>query len=333
MKNYYSVAIVMLSYNDELIIEDCLKSIRKQNYPSDMVEILLVDGGSTDKTIEIAKQYSAKTIIRKDLKDEPSIRGEIGAAFPKTDLVMTFSADNRFKEKDCLEKMIAPFSNSNIVAVETLKYGYNANDPILSKYFALIGGCDPIAIGLGKADRMPHDTNKWRSFGDSIETDEYFLVKFNDDVSKLPTLGANGCIIRKGMLDKVGFKNSLHTETCIKLIRKGYNKFAFVKNRHIVHYINIPIKKFILRRLKWARDYSSDNMEREYSVFHKKDFFKLVWIILTYSTFIFPFIRSIRGFYKKPDVAWFLHPLVCFLFVFSYSVFYIDKMFKKRYKK
>ena len=27
----------MISYNDTLIIKDCLKSIRKQNYPSDKV--------------------------------------------------------------------------------------------------------------------------------------------------------------------------------------------------------------------------------------------------------------------------------------------------------
>ena len=223
--------------------------------------------------------------------------------------------------------MIEPFYNPDVVASETLKYGYNRNDPILSRYFALIGGCDPIAIGLGKADRMPHDTDKCNLFGKSKELKNYFLVKFNSDVSKLPTLGANGFIIRRELLEKVGMKDSLHTDTCIKLINNGYNQFAFVKNRHIIHYIDKSIKEFILRRIRWIIKYSSDDIKRIYTVFHKKDLFKLLWIILSYLTFIFPLIRSIKGFLKKQDVGWFLHPFICFIFVFSYSIFYIKRFF------
>lgn len=329
IKKYYSVAIVMISYNDELIIRDCLESIRKQEYPSGKVEILLVDGGSTDETIEIAKEYGANVIIRKDLKDKPHKRGEIATMTPKTDLIIFFSADNRFQEKDCMLKMIEPFYDTDVVASETLKYGYDKNDPILSRYFALIGGCDPIAIGLGKADRMPHDTNKCKFSGKSIELKDYFLVKFKNDVSKLPTLGANGFIIRRALLEKVGMENSLHTDTCIKLIKNGYDQFAFIKNRHIVHYINITIKKFVLRRINWIAKYSSDDIKRSYTVFHKKDLFKLLWVIVSYLTLLFPLIRSIRGFFKKHDIAWFLHPFICFIFVFSYSIFYIKRFFLK----
>ncbi len=332
-KKNYSVTVVMISYNDAPIIKDCLESIRKQNYPSSKLEILLVDGGSTDKTIEIAKKFGANIIIREDLKNEPHKRGEIAAMTPKTDLIMGFSADNRFQEKDCLLRMIEPFSNSDVVASETLKYGYDKNNPILCRYFALIGGCDPIAIGLGKADRMPHDTSKCKLFGKSNELKDYFLVKFNDDTSKLPTLGANGFIIRRELLEKVGIENSLHTDVCIKLIRSGYDQFAFIKNGHIVHYISTPIKQFILRRINWIKKYSSDDIKREYTVFHKKDLFKLLWIILSYLTFIFPFARSVKGFFKKHDIAWFLHPLICFIFVFSYGIFYIGKIFSYFKKK
>lgn len=325
IKQYYSVTISMISYNDELIIRDCLESIRKQEYPSDKVEILLVDGGSTDATIKIAKEYGARVIIRKDLKDEPNKRGEISVMTPKTDLIMLFSADNRFQEKDCLLRMIKPFANSDVVASETLKYGYDKKLPNLCRYFALIGGGDPIAIGLGKADRMPYDTNKCRLFGKSIELKDYFLVKFSNDVSKLPTLGANGFLIRRLLLEKVGMKNTLHTDTCVKLINNGYDQFAFIKDSHVIHYINLPIKSFIIRRIKWIAKYSTEDIKRSYTVFHKKDIFKLIWIIISYLTFVFPFIRSVRGFFKKCDIAWFLHPIICFIFVFSYSIYYIWK--------
>ena len=325
-----SIAIVMISYNDELIIKDCLESIKKQSYPSNKIEILLVDGGSTDNTIMIAKKFGANVIIRKDLLEKPQIRGEIAVMTPKTDLIMFFSADNRFQEEDCLENMIKPFSDQNITAIETLKYGFYKDDPILSRYFALIGGCDPIAIGLGKADRMPHDTNKCRLPGKSLEFADYFLVKFNDDVSKLPTLGANGFIIRRSLLEKVGMNNSLHTDMCVKLIKNGYNQFAFIKNKHIIHYLNLSIMQFIFRRIRWINKYSTNDIKRRYTVFHKRDFLKLIWIIFSYLTTISPLIRSIRGYIKKHDIAWFLNPVICFLYVFSYSVFYIKRFFLKQ---
>ena len=74
---------------------------------------------------------------------------------------------------------------------------------------------------------------------------DYFKVKFSTDISKIPTIGANGCAYRKELLDKFGVENAGHTDLCVKLIRGGYSMFAFVKERHIIHYIDLPMIKFL----------------------------------------------------------------------------------------
>jgi glycosyltransferase involved in cell wall biosynthesis len=51
----------MPSYNEENYIEECLNSLLKQNYPADRIEILLADGGSTDRTREIVVRIAATT--------------------------------------------------------------------------------------------------------------------------------------------------------------------------------------------------------------------------------------------------------------------------------
>ena len=52
------VSFVIPVLNSERTLERCLKSIICQNYPK--VEILVIDGGSTDSSIDIAKRYGAK---------------------------------------------------------------------------------------------------------------------------------------------------------------------------------------------------------------------------------------------------------------------------------
>lgn len=58
------LTVAIATYNEEKNIGECLESIKEL-----ASEIIVVDGSSTDKTVEIAKKYSAKVII----KDNPPI--------------------------------------------------------------------------------------------------------------------------------------------------------------------------------------------------------------------------------------------------------------------
>jgi hypothetical protein len=68
-------------------------------------------------------------------------------------------------------------------------------------------------------------------------------------------------------------------------------------------------------------------MKRDYNVFTKKDWPKLLFIVIFYPTIIIPFLRAIKGFIKKPDPAWFLHLIVCPAFVIGYGIFFARKYF------
>lgn len=329
-KKLPSIGISMVSYNDELIIKDCLESIAKQDYPKEKIQIVFVDGGSTDKTLEIIRKYGAKLIKRPDLKDKPYLRGEIATSFLKTDLIVAISADNRFQEKSCLKDIAKAFLDPEIVGAETLRYGYRRSDPVLCRYFALIGGADPIAVGLGKADRGPYDSNRWHSFGEVEDKGRFFKVSFRSDIAMIPTLGGNGFFVRRAALESVGgFKNSLHIDTCVRLIKSGQNKFAFIKDNHVIHYINMPVLMFLKRRILWADLYSNKDVIRDYNVFTKRDLPKLILITIGYLSVLFPLLRALKGFIKKPDPAWFLHMIICPAFVLGYGCLSIKTIFSK----
>src|SRR6185436_16272023 len=61
--HYPSVSIVVPSFNEEKTLEKTVGSLLALNYPRDLLDIIIVDDGSKDKTRSIgerlAKQYSS----------------------------------------------------------------------------------------------------------------------------------------------------------------------------------------------------------------------------------------------------------------------------------
>ena len=61
------VSVVIRTLNEEKHLPELLESIRKQSSDYFDFEIVIVDSGSTDNTLEIAKSYSARiTFIKKE---------------------------------------------------------------------------------------------------------------------------------------------------------------------------------------------------------------------------------------------------------------------------
>ena len=54
------VSVVMPVYNEEKYIEKCIDSLLLQDYPTEKMEWIFVDGCSKDKTVELLKKYQNK---------------------------------------------------------------------------------------------------------------------------------------------------------------------------------------------------------------------------------------------------------------------------------
>jgi len=64
-KSPRSVTVVVPVRNRELTIQPLLDSLQKLDYDTNKVEVIVVDGNSTDKTQEIVKKYPVKLVVEK----------------------------------------------------------------------------------------------------------------------------------------------------------------------------------------------------------------------------------------------------------------------------
>lgn len=56
------VSVVIRTYNEERYLEELLRGIQSQNSPFFEIETVLVDSGSTDRTLEIARTFNARIV-------------------------------------------------------------------------------------------------------------------------------------------------------------------------------------------------------------------------------------------------------------------------------
>lgn len=58
------VSVIVPVYNEQKYIGQCLKSLERQTFPIDKLEILMIDGGSKDDTVKIIESFKDKLPVR-----------------------------------------------------------------------------------------------------------------------------------------------------------------------------------------------------------------------------------------------------------------------------
>lgn len=133
-----SVSVVVPVYNDPEGIRDTLSALTSQTYPSDRLEILPVDNGSTDRTREVIRQFAAEydTV---ELVVEGEVQGSYAARNAGTEKstgeVLAFVDADMYADDDWLVSAVeatldAPYVGCNVELVvdgkETLAAEFDA---------------------------------------------------------------------------------------------------------------------------------------------------------------------------------------------------------------
>ena len=146
MQEYPKVSIVIPNYNGEEIIDDCIDSILKNNYPN--YEIIIIDDFSTDWSCkfieEKIKNYDCIKLIKNSRNLGPSECKNIGITTSNSDYIATLDNDTIVDKEWLIELMDVMLTNENISGCCSKLYIHNTEGRILNSCGAYL-----IDIGYG----------------------------------------------------------------------------------------------------------------------------------------------------------------------------------------
>lgn len=105
-----TVSLIITTLDNEQTIGECLNSIFKLEYPKNLIEVIVVDGGSRDSTVEIAKKYPVKVVVKPS--NAPSAYN-YALKIARGDLIAIVDADVKV-EKDWLSKLIKHLKDPSV---------------------------------------------------------------------------------------------------------------------------------------------------------------------------------------------------------------------------
>jgi len=333
-----TISVATATFNSGKTLDRCLSLVREQDYPQEKIEIILGDGGSSDNTLQIAQKYKAKVIKIPKEKQHAEYNRGVAFAQAKGELSLILDHDNFIPYKTWLKDMVQPLlDNPEMVATETAYYDYSLEYKLMDRYCALFGISEPLPYYMGKADRLPQNADKWINMGKAVDKGKYYLVKFEPDPLKIPTIGTNACLMRTKLVKQNADTRPEHhypIDVMVDVIKNGHNQFGFVKNS-IIHLTNSAgFWVYLKRRFMFMESYHfQHHQKRRYSVVMKGDELKVAKYVIISFTFFIPTLDSLKGFIKIRDLAWFINPFMCFATALVYSYITTKNIMIKILKK
>lgn len=99
------LSIVTCTLNSEKYLEESIRSVREQHYPD--IEYLFVDGGSTDRTLDIIRSTAGPHRLLRDGAGGPAAAMNVGWRAAQGDIVTFLPADDRYVDAQAVQVAMA----------------------------------------------------------------------------------------------------------------------------------------------------------------------------------------------------------------------------------
>jgi len=180
-------SIVIRAYNEDEHIGKLLSGIQMQDYPAR--EIILVDSGSSDKTLEIARKFPVKVV---EISSEEFTFGRSlnrGIAAASGEIMVIISAHCYPVYPDWISQLIAPFKDDKIAVCYGKQRGAESNHYSEHQFFRTYF---PDISQLNQGQPFTHNANA------AIRKSLWMKQPYDEDLTGLEDLAWSSWIREEG---------------------------------------------------------------------------------------------------------------------------------------
>lgn len=179
------VSVVVPAYNAAETLENCVTEVQKQTYTN--WEMIIVDDGSKDNTLEIASELAEKEqrirVVHQENKGLSGARNT-GIDNMKGDYVTFIDADD-FLQPQMLEAMVLNATTFQADFISSDLYFYGVDSPVLGEYDNLLGDVLDKSTAIGKLfDQNGYCSACAKLFHANLWKEERFPedIRFSEDM-------------------------------------------------------------------------------------------------------------------------------------------------------
>lgn len=257
------VSIIIPAYNKESTIAKVIESVLALDYPEK--EVIVVNDGSTDKTLEICKNFEKKgkiKLISYSKNKGKAFALNTGVKASKYDIIVTVDADS-FPKKKSLKKLVKYFVDSEVGAVAGTVKVLNKN-----KFLTLSQGLEYLHQGFQRV---------CQGFLDAIMVAPGPLTAYRKEA-----------LIKAGYFDDDTSVEDF--DMTIKLHKAGY-KVVSEKKAEVLTLAPETFTRWWKQRVRWSRG-GLQILRKHFDVFSNKNTRKLAYFSFPLHVFwlFFPFV-------------------------------------------
>lgn len=296
------ISLIILTWDGGKDLIRCFASIKKQAFPKNKLEVVVVDDGSEDDSVQTARKNGARVIINK----QRDVYRNWAIALHKItgDFVYMIDQDIELRGGNFLKKMIRPMiEDDRIVASFTRKYPKLSQSWITRFLSYHPAQADPLYEFLAPSVE--------ESFVEVNRT--HIVCKFV--LGKVPPFGR--MFYRVKYLKRTEnwkLNRVADQDLVVKTMKAGFDYFAYVPKAGLYHNHAQNLGHLLKKRARNLHmHYFPENKTTEYrwiDVENKKDVLKMIGWIIYANLFVPAALRGIYRAIKHKDLVLLIEPVV-----------------------
>jgi glycosyltransferase involved in cell wall biosynthesis len=306
-------SVFIPTFNAEPWLPSCLESVGRQAYPRECIEVIVVDGGSTDRTREIAARHGARVF------DNPQRLAhyafEIFGRETTGDLVVMFAADNELTEPDWFRAVTAWFEAEPELGALWCPQVSGPADPPANRYYALIQN-DPLSFFTNR--NLSRYLRRGRAGGHGGRNGTVFEME-----QGVPLVwGANGLVLRLAWCRAYFTADAFVGDNDVfqSMVDAGHRRVAYLRDLHVTHHHIRSVRDWT-RKLKrnFQRHFLEHHEVRNMGWAFGHGFYGRLFLWVIYAGIpVFSGADALWRAVRDRNAAWLYHPVLNFIQFYVY---------------